>query len=338
MNQSTSSENRRVIRIVKPNTKPTIRPSAKPAKQIAKPAKPVAKPAKPIAKPAKPVAKPVVKPVVTSVVKPIKTSSVVTANPLIKRALLIGINYAGTSSALNGCINDVINVKNELLKYRRFIESNIVVMTDDVNGPLKPTKNNIITQMRRLVAMTDSNDELYVHFSGHGTQVKSINNDEALNVDTPNMDDAICPCDYTSAGLIIDDDLRKILVEKMPRGSKLRAMFDCCHSGSSLDLPYMYKIADVIHKVQPELPGCNDCILISGCKSSQTAADAYISGSYTGALTWAVLKAYKSSRNVPTSWKNFLLIIRHYLADGDYTQIPMLSMGSETNMKLNVDI
>ena len=32
-----------------------------------------------------------------------------------KKALLIGINYIGTSSALNGCINDVENIKRYLL-------------------------------------------------------------------------------------------------------------------------------------------------------------------------------------------------------------------------------
>ena len=32
-----------------------------------------------------------------------------------KCALLIGINYNGTASKLNGCINDVINMKRYLL-------------------------------------------------------------------------------------------------------------------------------------------------------------------------------------------------------------------------------
>ena len=33
-----------------------------------------------------------------------------------KRALLVGINYYGTNNKLNGCINDVENINNFLLK------------------------------------------------------------------------------------------------------------------------------------------------------------------------------------------------------------------------------
>lgn len=39
-----------------------------------------------------------------------------------KRALLIGINYTGTANALNGCINDVNNVKQFLISLYNFKE------------------------------------------------------------------------------------------------------------------------------------------------------------------------------------------------------------------------
>ena len=34
-----------------------------------------------------------------------------------KFALLIGINYKGTSNELNGCINDVMNMRDVLIKH-----------------------------------------------------------------------------------------------------------------------------------------------------------------------------------------------------------------------------
>lgn len=37
-----------------------------------------------------------------------------------KRALLIGINYFGSSSELNGCIHDVHNLKEFLIKFYHF--------------------------------------------------------------------------------------------------------------------------------------------------------------------------------------------------------------------------
>jgi hypothetical protein len=57
--------------------------------------------------------------------------------------------------------------------------------------------------------------------------------------------------DYNSAGQIIDDDINQIMVRPLPQGSRylllfhlhrLTAIFDCCHSGSAMDLPFTYSI------------------------------------------------------------------------------------------------
>ena len=47
--------------------------------------------------------------------------------------------------------------------------------------------------------------------------------------------------DYQSAGQIRDDVVYTELVGRMPAGSTLTCLMDCCHSGSVLDLPYMFK-------------------------------------------------------------------------------------------------
>lgn len=55
------------------------------------------------------------------------------------------------------------------------------------------------------------------------------------------LDEAIYPSDYEEAGdEIIDDVLASKLVDPLPAGVKLHAIFDCCHSGSMLDLPDTY--------------------------------------------------------------------------------------------------
>ncbi|KAK8870051.1 hypothetical protein IAR55_000621 [Kwoniella newhampshirensis] len=80
-------------------------------------------------------------------------------------------------------------------------------------------------------------DALFFHYSGHGTQMEDVDGDEEDGYDEV----AICPLDYQQAGLIIDDDSgHDLLVSPLPAGCRLTAIFDSCHSGSVMDLPYTY--------------------------------------------------------------------------------------------------
>lgn len=54
-------------------------------------------------------------------------------------------------------------------------------------------------------------------------------------------DEALVPVNYKQAGLIRDDDLFTALVGPMARGVTVTSLFDCCHSGTVLDLPYHFK-------------------------------------------------------------------------------------------------
>ena len=48
----------------------------------------------------------------------------------------------------------------------------------------------------------------------------------------------LIPVDFKRAGQIIDDDLYKHLVKRMPADVNVTVLMDCCHSGTALDLPY----------------------------------------------------------------------------------------------------
>ena len=159
---------------------------------------------------------------------------------MTRRALIIGINYIGTNNALRGCIKDTILIKNLLLN-NGYENQNITVMTDDLpkNSPLYPTKKNILTQFTNLITNVPDNSFLFTHYSGHGSQIKS-------NVYKPeendNMDEALCPVDFMTAGMIIDDDVRKTLIDPLNETVNLHIIMDCCHSGSITDLKYTYKV------------------------------------------------------------------------------------------------
>lgn len=188
------------------------------------------------------------------------------------KALLIGINYFGTSNELRGCINDVKEMK-QLLVSEGFPQSEIVVLTDDQRGRYSPTRQNILAGCQWLVAGAQQGDVLFFHFSGHGSQ----------EIDDTGMEDdgyneTICPCDMRQ---IVDDELWSTLVYPLPAGCRLTAIMDCCHSGTGLDLPYTWQ-ARSGRWLQDENPSlaAGDVQLFSGCQDHQTSADAHDSAKF----------------------------------------------------------
>jgi len=157
-----------------------------------------------------------------------------------KKSLLIGINYFGTSNELKGCINDVKNVKNWITSKFGFSssEKNMRVLTDDQNDSSHhPTRANIIAGMKWLVEGAQSGDSLFIHYSGHGATQKDVRPDTD---EADEQDETLVPMDYQSAGMVIDDEIFDIMVAPLPKGVRLTAVMDCCHSGSVFDLPYSY--------------------------------------------------------------------------------------------------
>jgi len=250
-----------------------------------------------------------------------------------KLALLIGINYyKNPGSKLNGCINDVKEIANMLLTYG-YKNENIIIMTDDKLDKLEPTKENILQQIKIVVSKVKSGDTVFVHYSGHGSQMTDLNGDEKKNQMTPGKDDCICPCDYNkysgSSGFISDDILKENLVNKIPVGAKLRAFFDCCHSGSILDLEFIWKQDNVYTKDGAPEKKSDDIIMISGCKDDQTSADAWneTKRQAGGALTMALAQTIAKTPNI--SWKNLALSVRSYMKTNGYTQFPLLAVSNE---------
>ncbi|KAG0066934.1 Ca(2+)-dependent cysteine protease [Linnemannia elongata] len=151
-----------------------------------------------------------------------------------RRALLIGINYTGRTR-LRGCVNDTAIMKG-FLEGRGFKNENIRILTDDQVGTCwMPTRENMLHNLMWLVRNARQNDSYFLHYSGHGGQVEDLDGDE-----TGGFDNCIYPLDHAKSGVITDDELHTILVKALPPGVRLTVVFDCCHSGSALDLPYLY--------------------------------------------------------------------------------------------------
>ncbi|KAI0195455.1 hypothetical protein F4808DRAFT_440607 [Astrocystis sublimbata] len=159
-----------------------------------------------------------------------------------RKALLIGVNYFGQDAELAGCINDAQNLSAFLIESFGYKREDMIILTDDARDPmLIPTKANIIRAMQWLVRGAQPNDSLFLHFSGHGGQTEDLDGDE-----DDGFDETIYPVDFKENGHIVDDELHDVVVKPLVPGVRLTAIFDCCHSGSALDLPYIYSTKGVL--------------------------------------------------------------------------------------------
>jgi hypothetical protein len=233
----------------------------------------------------------------------------------MKHQLLVGINYVGQDAELRGCVNDICDVNN-YLGAKGFTGGCQVLE----NTPLPPTKKVIVEEMRKFIAVPAAMK--YVHYSGHGSQLRDENGDE---VDS--RDECICPIDIDwnapDNNFIRDDELNKILVRGLPDGCKLRVLFDSCHSGSALDLPFRCDENGFIARENKSKP-CGDVIFISGCKDFQTSADAQFGSRANGALTKAFLTILAEKGDTPLTWRQLVERMRAWLVANDYDQVPQL--------------
>jgi hypothetical protein len=224
---------------------------------------------------------------------------------------------------------------------KRFLTSNwgykngdIVMLVDDTNNLRQmPTRQNILDAMRWLVKDAHPHDALFFHYSGHGGQVPDKDGDEV-----DGLDEVIYPVDYKKAGLIIDDEMHRIMVKSLPAGCRLTAIFDSCHSGTALDLPYIYhsngrlKGAQTTQRALAEKATNADVISFSGCRDDQTSADTSQSGMAVGAMSYAFVKSL--TRNPVQSYQELLKSVRDILKQ-HYQQKPQLSSSHpiDTNLR-----
>lgn len=228
---------------------------------------------------------------------------------MVKRALLVGINYCKTENSLRGCINDVNNIRSILINNCGYNPNDIRLLTDEAQT--KPTRRNIEDNIKWLVTNCLPGDTLFFYYSGHGAFIKDNNGDE-----TDGSDEVMIPIDYTTSGVITDDWLFANMVSKVPLNANLWAFMDCCHSGTMLDLKYNYKSlcglkqgnvkqgmqytpAQWTDRFAFSLERSRDVVgnvcLFSGCLDQETSADATIGNGFQGAFSYCFIDFIKAN-------------------------------------------
>ena len=239
---------------------------------------------------------------------------------MAKRALLIGINkYQMAGADLRGCVNDVKDLSAALVEFHGFKTGDITVLTDG-----EATTKAMQAGIKKLVRESKKGDVVLLHYSGHGSNVPDDDNKDEAD----GRDEILCPTDLDWEKPMRDDWLRTTF-DGLRAGVGFTVIMDCCHSGTNTRavlppdapvkeryLPSPWGLAAVesgrslpkkvtgeLRRTAPAARKANDIVnaelpevLVTGCRDTQTSADAFINGRYNGALTFALVEAIRQSK------------------------------------------
>ncbi|MES2574275.1 MAG: caspase family protein [Bacteroidota bacterium] len=209
-------------------------------------------------------------------------------------SLHIGLNildsnhYNGWDGRLWGSENDAIDMSKigSQMGY-----SNSILLSS------KATRNSVISYIKNAAKNLNSGDIFFISYSGHGTQLKDLNNDE-----TDGKDEAWCLYD----GMFIDDELYNLWTY-FKTGVRIILISDSCCSGTMLQLENKIKNTekffnnDLAQKVYLNNKSFYDnnykdiifsskntvtasVKLISACQENETTNDGVFNGDFTSAL------------------------------------------------------
>lgn len=196
------------------------------------------------------------------------------------------------------------------------------MLTEEERDPYRiPTKHNIRMAMAWLVAGCRAGDSLVFHYSGHGSQQRDYDGDEA-----DGFDETLCPLDFQTSGMIVDDEINDTIVKPLPPGVKLHAIIDACHSGTVLDLSFLCRMNRSGQYVWEDHRPRNgrwkgtsggEAICFSGCDDDQTSADtsALSKVTSTGAMTYCFIQAIE--RGQARTYGSVLTAMRAAIRDTD---------------------
>jgi len=268
---------------------------------------------------------------------------------MANKALLVGMNkYKIAGADLQGCVNDVTNIRDILIKYLGFKVKEIRALVD-----ARATKKGIMDRLEWLVKGAQSGDRLLFHFSGHGSQIRDRDGDELKD----HLDEILCPHDMDWDGTyIVDDDLKAVFAG-LPKGVNLEVLLDCCHSGTgtreaaamaafsaeqAIRPRFLQPPIDILCRQMDEddLPltrmvraaNPTNHVLFSGCRDNQTSADAYIKGTYNGAFTYYFCKNLRDAQG-SLSRSDLLKRLRASLKYEGYEQVPQLECATARRKK-----
>ena len=242
---------------------------------------------------------------------------------MAKRALLIGINrYQMAGADLRGCVNDVKDLSAALVEFHGFKKGDITVLTD-----LRGDQEGDAGRHQGAGARFEEGRR------GRCCTIPATDRTCPTTTRTrPTAATRSCVRPISTGTIRSRDDWLRTTLDGVRAGVNLTVIMDCCHSGTNtrailppdapvkeryLPSPWALKAVEsgrsVPKKVTSELRGSPRAarkardivkaelpeVLITGCRDTQTSADAFINGRYNGALTFALVEAIRKSQGPP---------------------------------------
>jgi Caspase domain len=161
-------------------------------------------------------------------------------------ALLIGIDYYEPNpyfNSLRGAVRDIDKVADYLVKSLKIPTERITRLTSpipDTNslGDVRstrqekpPTYQNIVNAFNQITATAQSQDLVYIHYSGHGGRVNTIFADLKGE---GQFDEGLVPMDVGNDSYHLRDvEMATLLKHMTDKGLIVTVIFDSCHSGGA---------------------------------------------------------------------------------------------------------
>ncbi len=164
-------------------------------------------------------------------------------------ALLIGIDCylpnilpEGSSyKSLAGCVRDISHVESFLRNTLQVPEAQILKLTasntDKSNLPQEPqehlpTYENIVAKFKLLTDLAQPQDQVYIHYSGHGGRSATIYRELKGKY---GVDESLVPTDIgnSEARYLRDLELAKLLQNMVDKRLVVTLVLDSCHSGGA---------------------------------------------------------------------------------------------------------
>ncbi len=147
-----------------------------------------------------------------------------------KYALVIGIHYDNMgASAIPECATDAKVICEFLQKRYAFSKENITLLISK-----EATIEKITKAFNDLIDKVDADDQVFIYYSGHGTQVDDDNGDETKD----HLDEAIVTYDpkgkYKANEFIRDDQIGEWIQEIRNSNAHVVVLMDSCYSGTGM--------------------------------------------------------------------------------------------------------